>query len=527
MRRNNIVLTGFMGTGKTTVGRMLAERLGYAFMDTDDIIQERAGRSIPEIFQDRGEAAFREMEAAVAQELADKEGLVIATGGRMMLDPANAAALSRKGRVFCLAATPEEITDRVTRDDAVRRPLLEVDDPTGRIMELLREREAGYGRFQEMVTSGRTPEEVTQSLLGLYHANPDMRIPVTAPDSRYEMFVGAGLLPFSTQLAGITGPAAILTDTTIGPLYGADCGPAEALIAIPSGQRHKTLPTVQYICEQLVEKGLPRNGTLIGLGGNDINGLTAFVAAIYMRGIDCVHCPTTLLAMIDTSIGGKAGINLPQGKNLVGVFKQPRAVIADVATLHSLSPSEFAGGMAEVIKHGLIGDSDLLSMIETGRWRLESRSLIPPLTDLKTLVARAVQVKIRLVEADPYDKGPRNVLNLGHTFAHAIEQASAHRIAHGDAVAMGLVAAVHLSARIHDRDAGLQSRVESIIENVGLPVRIPRHLNPDLVIKAMDRDKKKIAGRQRFVLLRDIGDAYVSDAVDPWDVMSTLHALTA
>ena len=525
MSKPNIILTGFMATGKTTVGKQLAEQLGYAFVDTDELIAERSGQTIGEIFREKGEAAFRRLESEIAQELGEKEGLVVSTGGGLMLNPANAAALGRRGRVFCLVATPEEILQRVESDTHARRPLLEVPDPIERIVELLRQREEDYARFPQMVTSAKTPDEVTRNLVGIFQANPDLRLSITTPDVRYEFIVGGGILPFLSPLAGIDGAVAVITDTNIGPLYAESCGPADAVIAVPPGQQHKNLAHVQSICEELVEKGFDRSTTIIALGGSAISGLAGFVAATYMRGVDIVQCPTSLLAMADTSIGGKAGINLPQGKNLIGAFKQPKAVIADVATLQSLSPREFASGMAEVIKHGLIGDPDLFTRIENGTWVRTAGELQPAMAELQTLVAQAIRVKINIIQEDPFDRSRRAVLNLGHTFAHAIEIVTEHAVRHGEAVAMGLVAAVNLSARLGHCSAALQSRIEAALESAVLPTRIPKDVNPQRLLKVMGSDKKKKAGRLRFVLLRDIGNVFVTDKVERAAVIATLEEL--
>ena len=527
MSKPNIILTGFMATGKTTVGKMLAEQLKYEFVDTDDLIVKRYGQTVAEIFREKGEAAFRRMESEIAQELGENEGFVVSTGGRLMLDPANAAALSRRGRVFCLVATPEDILQRVERDTQVRRPLLEVSNPIERIVDLMQQREDDYGRFPQMVTSQKTPDEVTRNMVGIFQANPDLRLSITAPDVRYEFIVGGGILPFVSQLAGIGGPVAIITDSNIGPLYAESCGHTDAVVSVPPGQQHKTLTTVQSVCEELVEKGFDRSTTVIALGGSVISGLAGFVAATYMRGIDIVQCPTSLLAMADTSIGGKAGINLPQGKNLIGAFKQPKAVIVDVATLQSLSPREFASGMAEVIKQSLIGDPDLFTRIENGTWIRKAGELQPPLAELQTLVAQAIQVKINIIQEDPFDRGRRAVLNLGHTFAHAIEIVTEHAVRHGEAVAMGLVAAANLSARLGHGTAELQNRIESALESTALPTRIPADVNPQRLLNVMASDKKKKAGRLRFVMLRDIGDVFVTDKVDQKAVIETLKELTA
>lgn len=516
-----------MATGKTTVGKLLSKQLGYEFVDTDELIEARSGQTIAEIFREKGEQAFRKMESDLARELADKEGLVVSTGGRLMLDADNAEVLGRRGRVFCLVATPEEILERVERDTGVRRPLLEVPNPIERIVELLQQREEGYGRFPQLVTSDKIPDIVTQNLFGIIQAEPDLRLPIKAPVARYEFIVGGGILPFIMQLAGIIGPVAIITDSNVEPLYAKSCGSVNVVVAVPPGGQHKTLNSVQSIFDKLIESDFDRSGTIAALGGSVISELAGFVAATYMRGVDCIQCPTSLLAMVDTSIGGKVGVDLPQGKNLVGAFKQPKAVIADVATLQSLPPREFASGMAEVIKHSLIADTDLLSKIEAGNWRRGSDELQPSLSDLQALVAQAIQVKTHIVQEDPFDQGRRRMLNLGHTFAHAIEQVSGNTIRHGEAVSMGLVAAVNLSSRMGYCSLALQERIESALIKVDLPIRIPGDIRPDRLFGAMSSDKKKAAGRLRFVLLRDIGDVFITDTVPQSAVIKTLEQLVS
>jgi len=523
-KNKNIILTGFMATGKTTVGKTLASQLGYDFVDTDQLIESRIGMTIAEFFQEEGETAFREMESALARELADQSGLVISTGGRFMLDADNATALGKTGRVFCLVATPEEILKRAESDSHVR-PLLQVPDPLEHIVELLQQREKGYGRFLQFVTSEKNPENVAEDLAGIIAGGPDVRLPITAPSDRYEFIVGGGLLPFVSQLAGIDGPIAIITDDTVGALYGQSCGSVDVVITIPPGRQNKTLATAQSIYEQLLEADFDRSGTIIALGGTVISELAGFIAATYMRGVDCVQCPTSLLAMVDTSIGGKAGVDLPQGKNLIGAFKQPKTVIADVATLQSLSPRAFASGMSEVIKHSLIADSDLLQKIESGSWIQTAGEIQQQPSVLQALVAQAIQVKINIVQEDPYDKGRRAVLNFGHTFANVIERLSHHSISHGEAVAMGIVAATNLSIQLGYCPEELQERIEAVLKSAGLPTRIPADLAPDKLLLAMRSDKKKKAGKLRYVLLKNIGDVFVADQVPEDAILNTLAEL--
>jgi len=527
MSRPNIILTGFMGSGKTTVGNLLAGQLDYDFVDTDHLIEQRAGMTVQELFRTKGEAVFREMEAVVARELGAKEGMVVSTGGRLMLDPGNAKALGDTGRVFCLVTTPEEIFKRVSTDVGDKRPLLATANPMDRIIGLMQEREAAYGQFSQLVTTAKSADEVTQNLLGIFQANPDLRLPITAKEIRYEYFVGGGLLPFVGKLAGIRGPLTIITDSNVGPMYAKSCGAVDCVITIPTGEECKTLATVQSVSEQLVEQGIDRDGTIIALGGPVVASIAGFVAATYMRGIDLVHCPTSLLAMADTSIGGKVGINLPQGKNLIGVFKMPKAVIADITTLQSLPPQEFAAGMAEIVKHALIGDPSLLDKIEQGDWRRKAGELQTHLAELQDIVAQAIRVKIGIVQEDPFDRDRRAILNLGHTFAHAIETVSGHSLRHGEAVAIGLVAAINLSVRLGHCPAALQQRIETVLTHLGLPIRVPQTVDPEVLYRVMLRDKKKKAGILRFVLLRNIGEVFLADGVPQKAIGETIRELRA
>lgn len=522
----NIILTGFMGTGKTTVGKLLARKLKRDFIDTDQLIEKRQGLTIPEIFADLGESAFRQMETDIARELGEKEGLVISTGGRLMLDPANVAALSSKGRVFCLVATPQEILSRLKKDKDNRRPLLDVPNPREQIVELLQERKKGYQRFLNLATDDRQPTDVTENIIDFIQRSPK-HFAIDHPAQPYEFIVGNGILPFTRQLAGAEGMLVVITDTAVGKLYAQSCGPVDHVITIPTGSQQKTLTTVQAIYDQLLDAGFDRFGTIIALGGSVVGDIAGFVAATFMRGVNLVHCPTSLLAMADTSIGGKNSIDLPQGKNLIGSFKQPSIVIADVATLATLPPEELRSGMAEVIKHGLLADTDLLEKIECGDWPLKTDSLYSSPSEIQTLVAQAIQIKITFVQEDPFDQGIRSHLNLGHTFAHAIEKVSGHTVRHGEAVAMGLAAAADLSVRLEYCGRQLKDRIDLILSKVDLPSRIPATLSSESILDAMGRDKKRSAQSIRLVLPVKAGQVFVADDVPPEDILSTLQAVSS
>ncbi|MBT8346295.1 MAG: 3-dehydroquinate synthase [Desulfofustis sp.] len=522
----NIIFTGFMGTGKTTVGKMLAKKLGREFIDTDDLIEKRQGLTIPEIFDQLGEVAFREMEAEIAKELGQSKGLVISTGGRLMLDPANVEALSVNGRVFCLVATPQEILSRIEGDTDHHRPLLDVPNPGEQIVELLQERKKGYQRFLKMTTDEKHPGDITADLLDFMQKS-QKHIAVEIPSYPHEYIVGNGILPFTRQLAGIDGMLVVITDSVAGELYAHSCGSIDHVITIPEGRQKKTLATVQAVYDELVEIGFDRSGTIMALGGSVIGDIAGFVAATYMRGVNLVQCPTSLLAMADTSIGGKNSLDLPQGKNLIGSFKQPSLVIADVATLNTLPKEELISGMAEIIKHGLLADTDLLGKVEQGTWPLRTESLHTSYSELQSLVAQSIQVKISYVQKDPFDEGIRKQLNMGHTFAHAIEKVSSNTIRHGEAVAMGIAAATDLSVRLGHCDEQLKHRIDLVLEKVGLPNRIPDTLSPESIFETMKRDKKRRAQSLRLVLPLRVGQVFVADDIDSRDVLKTLEAMSS
>jgi len=529
----NIILTGFMGTGKSTVGHLLAGRLGRAFVDTDELIVARAGKPIADIFRDEGEGRFREMEAAVAEELAERRGLVIATGGRLMLDPDNAVALGATGPVFCLAAAPEEIMARVAADEA-RRPLLDVPDAERRVLALLQQRAAAYARFRPVPTDGRAPDAVAADIAATLAGGLRDVLPVRHPDGGYDVVVGQGLLAEALTLAGVDGPVAIITDSEVGPRHAGRLQKPSfsekpgfyTILTMPAGERHKTLDTVRELYDSLLAAGLDRTGTIVALGGGVVGDVAGFVAATYLRGVDFLLCPTSLLAMVDAGIGGKTGVDLPQGKNLVGAFKQPRAVLADVDTLATLPAAEFTAGLAEVAKHGLIADPLLWQRLMMEEWHFDPRDLAAGRllrADLQSLLVRAIAVKRDVVEEDPYERGRRAVLNLGHTFGHAVEQVSGYAVRHGDAVAMGLAAAARLSAALEECPPSLPKLVEMVLARLGLPTHIPPALDPAVLFAAMRTDKKKAAGRLRFVLLHDIGDVFVSGDVTDEVVLKVLR----
>jgi 3-dehydroquinate synthase len=348
-------------------------------------------------------------------------------------------------------------------------------------------------------------------------------IHVTAPGGDYDIHIVPGVLRDLNQWL-LPARTIIITNETLVPLYGQKLAadlPNAMLVTMGDGEQFKNLDTVTHLYADLVSAGLDRSGTIIALGGGVVGDTAGFVAATFLRGVRFVQIPTSLLAMVDSSVGGKVGIDLPQGKNLVGSFKQPEAVFIDPAVLATLPEREWRCGMAEVIKHALLADALLLDMIESAA---DLSKLAHDPNQAADLVQRAVQVKVDVVQQDPYEHNIRAHLNLGHTFAHAIEQVSRYVWLHGEAVGVGLIAALRLSARLGLCAEVLARRVERIVAQVGLPTRLGE-LDPSALYVAMRTDKKWQAGKSRFALLRDIGQPLIQENIPRADVIHVLESL--
>lgn len=519
---NNLILTGFMGTGKSEVGRQIARQLSREFVDMDTLIEQREGRTVADIFRQRGEAHFRKLEAALCRELAARSSLVIATGGGALIPDANREIVSASGPVICLTALPDEISRRLETD--ADRPLLQAHDRRERISALLAERTEAYGRIPLQVdTTSLTVAQVVDCVLKLACTPPPTTIAAHHPGGEYPIHLGHGLLDQTGPLLraqGLRGQVALVTNPVIGDLYAQrvigsleGSGFGVALCIIPEGEAHKNLDTVRSLYDRFIEAGLDRQGVVLAMGGGVVGDMAGLAAATYLRGVPLVQLPTSLLAMVDSSVGGKVAVDHPCGKNLIGAFKQPKLVIADPEVLSSLPSSELANGLAEVVKTGLIGDTALFE-------QMEAYGPAP----LAWLVSRSLRVKAAVVEQDPYEQGRRLVLNLGHTFGHALELLSDYALPHGAGVSVGLVAAARLSAYLGLCRPGLPDRVERVLAQLGLPT-LYQDQPPLQVWQAMATDKKRQGKKLRFILLRGIGDVFVTDQVARADVLAVLETL--
>jgi 3-dehydroquinate synthase len=359
--------------------------------------------------------------------------------------------------------------------------------------------------------------------------NPHRTLRVELGARGYPILIGPGLLGDPASYAAVRGrPLRIVTDDHVAPLYldtvlealGAS---QNDVLILPAGEPSKTWTTAQSVIDWLLSTRLPRDGVVVALGGGVIGDLAGFCAAIFQRGVDFVQLPTTLLAQVDSSVGGKTGINHAAGKNLIGAFHQPLIVIADTAVLGTLPPRELSAGLAEIIKSGLLGDASLFVQLEQ---EVDALLELDPAL-LAEAIERCCALKARIVGEDERETmagGPRALLNLGHTFGHAVETFTGYGSwLHGEAVGLGLCMAAEMSARLGWISAETAERVTALVARAELPVRPPEGMTPDDFRRLMARDKKVAGGRIRLVLLRAIGEATMTADFDPAALDQTLE----
>ena len=532
----NVFLVGLMGAGKTTIGRILARKLGLKFIDSDHEIEARTGASIPWIFEIEGEQSFRRREADVIRELTAQQGIVLATGGGAILNPDSRAYLQARGTVIYLRASVNSILARTAHDK--NRPLLQTADPRKKLEELMALRDPLYQEVAHVVIDTGRPnvQSMVQTILThldslacqaapdcVTQAEPSMSeqttilLNVDLGERSYPIAIGPQLLHDGALLARHVGgrKVAIVTNTTVAPLYLArleeglrTAGKDVLSIVLPDGEEHKNWASLMQIFDTLLANKADRKTTLVALGGGVIGDLTGYAAASYMRGIDFIQVPTTLLAQVDSSVGGKTGINHPMGKNMIGAFYQPRTVIADTSTLETLPARELSAGLAEVIKHGAIIDAAFFDWIEANIAKLMARDK----GALAYAIARSCEIKADVVRQDEREGGLRAILNFGHTFGHAIEAGLGYgHWLHGEAVGCGMVMAADLSHRMGLVDAATVERVRALVAAAGLPVKAP-DLGTARWLELMEVDKKNEGGAIKFILLKPLGAPSITNA---------------
>jgi shikimate kinase/3-dehydroquinate synthase len=587
--RRAIVLVGLMGSGKTSIGRRLAQRLGLEFVDSDAEIERAADMSIPEIFSRYGEAYFRDGERRVMARLLESGPLVIATGGGAFMNEDTRMRIAQNGLSVWLKADLDVLWRRVRK--RTHRPLLQNAAPEATLRDLMQQRYPVYAHADVTITSRDEPHaavvqdalvaiegHLARHLANALENNPASdvgchlerplehalehdaqvsllpagepgdgerdvsaqtklfeRVGVDLGVRSYDILIGDGLISeVGNHMRQIAPGAAcaVVTDENVAACHLAAleaglqvAGIKYSTLVVPAGESSKSFSVFEKLCESILAARLERGDLIIALGGGVVGDLVGFVAASVRRGMRFIQIPTSLLAQVDSSVGGKTGINSPHGKNLIGAFHQPSLVLADTRALATLPLREFRAGYAEIVKYGLINDPGFFAWLENnhdgvfagGAARVHA-------------IARSCAAKATVVAADENEQGERALLNLGHTFGHALERLvhyDSARLVHGEGVAIGMACAFRFSVREGFCSLEDAERMQAHLRDVGLPVHIRDipgwDASADAILEAMYQDKKVQRGGLTFILARGIGASFIAKNVDAGKVQAFLQ----
>jgi len=541
---HRVALVGLPGSGKSAVGRALARRLGWRHVDTDEAIEQRAGASVNEIFAGEGEAGFRRRELEALREALDaEEPSVLSCGGGLAAQPETGRLLFEGAWVVWLDAADTVLLRRLGA--AHDRPLLR-DDPAGNLDRLRADRAAAYGRAQLRVdVDDFDVDEVVDAVVD---ALAGARLDSTPHALRRGLSVDLGPRSYAVSVhSGLDATeAAILAALPPGARRVAvvcDSAPhvskfarrisrtlqrsgldTPQVIQVAGGEQAKTWDRAGRLVRRLADRALDRGDCVVAVGGGTIGDLSGFAAATYQRGVAVIQVPTTLLAMVDSAIGGKTGVNLPQGKNLAGAFWQPRAVVCDVDVLGSVPERDWRAAFAEIVKYSMIAAADLRAVLDGTLDSLLARdagALVP-------VIARCCEVKADVVSDDEREAGRRAILNYGHTVGHALETVTGHgdALVHGEAVAAGMRVAGLLSMRLRDCPPDDITWQDETLRRCGLGA-VPRGVDPVRVVEATRADKKSRAGAVRWVLLDRLGAASFGHLVPEDEAVDALREVQA
>lgn len=539
-----IVLVGPMGVGKSTVGELLAARLGTGYRDTDADVVATAGKPIAEIFYDEGEDHFRALEREAVRAAVAEHAGVLSLGGGAVLDERTRALLAGHPVVY-LSMDVDEAVKRVGLNTA--RPLLAVN-PRRQWRELMEARRHLYTEVARTVvaTDERTPEEVAQAVLDaleLPDAPPSGRenTPMTeqaptrvqiagsAGTDPYEVLIARQLLGELPKLIGerakrvaVLHPEALAETGEAVRQDLAGQGYEAIAIQLPNAEEAKTVEVAAYCWKALGQTGFTRTDVIVGIGGGATTDVAGFVAASWLRGVRWIAVPTTVLGMVDAAVGGKTGINTAEGKNLVGAFHPPAGVLCDLAALDSLPVNDYVSGMAEIIKAGFIADPAILDLIEADPQAARS----PEGPHTAELIERSIRVKAEVVSSDLKESGLREILNYGHTLGHAIEKNERYKWRHGAAVSVGMVFAAELGRLAGRLDDATADRHRAILESVGLPLTYRGDQWPKL-LENMKVDKKSRGDLLRFIVLDGLGKPTVLEGPDPAVLLAAYGEVSA
>ncbi|MBE3560488.1 MAG: 3-dehydroquinate synthase [Ktedonobacteraceae bacterium] len=538
----HIFFIGLPGSGKSTIGRLLARYLGYTLYDVDTLIEKETGERIAAIFARHGEDYFRSWESRLlAKAIQQDEQCVVVTGGGIVTRAENRALMAEHGvRVF-LEVEPAEALRRLREQHTAAllegatpetRPLLEGPDPLATLQRLLAQRLAWYEEAElRCTTEGKSPEQVAQEvaamLIGSGNVQSTDEMPIVQQihvGDGYEAIVewgGAGRLARYLTPLHLPERVFLITDSNLAPLYlpsvttslqAAGFDPQSYVV--PAGEASKSAGQLNTIYDWLVDLRAERREAMIAFGGGVIGDLVGFAAATYLRGMPLIHVPTSLLAQVDSAIGGKTGINHKRGKNLIGAFYHPRLVLADPALLLTLPRRARTEGWAEVVKYGIILDTELFALLEANAEALRAFSH-PPIALLCQVIARCISLKAAVIEEDEREQGRRAILNYGHTIGHALENVAGYgEWLHGEAVSLGMVAAARLALAAGLFSGAETERQNRLLQALGLPTTYQGPVRAEDILAAIQLDKKVQGKRVRWVLPQHIGEVVVTHLPD-------------
>ncbi len=529
-----------MGSGKTSIGAKLSRYLRRQFVDSDMYIERMVGKSVKDIFASEGEEKFREYEALALQEIFSRPNQVVSLGGGAIVDPKNRALVRASSNLVTLLADLEKIKERIIGKGF--RPLVDqVEDPVQALKDLWEKRKDIYldSDFQ-VDTSSKSIDEIVREIIANLNletiAYERLNLAINSNMHEYDIVFG-DLNNINLKNLDIGKKILIVTQEGIPDIYlnrvqnSLNSQYKVFTLILPNGEKHKNFFSYQLIVQKLLTHKFERKDTVLALGGGVVGDLAGFAAATYYRGISFVQVPTTLLSMIDSSVGGKTGLNVPEGKNLIGAFYQPDLVQIDVTNLETLPEREFKSGLGELIKYALLGSQwdSLLTKEETFLEFIERNADLIKSHDqeiMQKLIRHCLIIKSHLVINDERENALRALLNLGHTFGHAIEEVTRYdRFSHGEAVGIGLVCACYLSNKINMLNPRLTEQLIKVMRDFDLEYQVPGDLDLDDLIEAMSRDKKMEAGKLKFILPKDrLGHAIVVKAIDNKLVKAALRS---
>lgn len=514
----NIALTGIMGAGKSSVGSKLAKYLRRKFIDLDSYIEKQEGRTVKEIFESEGEAYFRMLEKRALNEVFSNNNLVVALGGGSIVDPANRDLIRKRAKLITLLADIETISQRV--EHKTHRPLLKGMEQQETLTKLWEARKEAYMDTDlQICTQNKSVDALAKiiiSELGLDEiAYGRLNVEIPRSPHSYDILFD-DLVKINLKKLNIGKKILILSQSGVPEQYlnrlksVLNSHYEVHSLVLEDGEKNKDFFNYQIIVQNLLSHKFERKDTLIALGGGVVGDMGGFAASTYFRGINYVQIPTTLLSMIDSSVGGKTGINVPEGKNLVGSFYQPNLVFIDVAHLETLPEKEFKSGLGELIKYAILGyqwdslivdeDDSFFNFIDRHHKAILERD--PEI--LTKIIKHCLIIKTNIVVNDERESGIRMHLNLGHTFGHAIEEVTNYkRYSHGEAVAIGIICSCYLAEQIDIFSPILTNKIIELMKSFGMDYQLPEDIDINELLASMKHDKKVEQGQLKFILPRE------------------------